>query len=170
VGKQAADMNNWLTPDLANNPQAAVAVSKSLNPNAIAPVVSHTIKVTAAQDAVVEHQQDENSSSFWNSLGHGALTVAEWASKPLQEIQKDYKFVHSVYTNHGVLEGLAVTLGVVAGGVVGGIAGGAVGATIGSDLAASALRRGLGIKFKDSYTDSENPLYKVSAGRDFSNL
>ena len=163
-------MNGWLTPDLAENPQLALAVAKSPQPHILAPVVSHSKKVTAAQDAIAEHQIDENSSSFWNSLGHGALTTLEWANKPLQEIQKDYKFVHSVYTKHGILEGFIVTLGVVAGGVAGAAVGGAVGAAIGSDLAASALRRGLGVKFTDSYKDSENPLYKVSAGRDFSNL
>lgn len=170
MGQQAVDANGWLTPDLAENPQAAFAVAKSPLPHVLAPVISHSLKVTSAQDAIVEHQTDENSSSFWNSLGHGALTTLEWANKPIKEIQKDYKFVHSVYTKHGNLEGFIVTLGVVAGGVAGGFLGGAVGATIGADLAASALRRGLGSKFTDSFADSENPLYKVSPGRDFSNF
>jgi len=169
------DWGSWLTPDLANNPGAAYDVSKSSNPKDAAYVTSHSIKMVATQDAIDDHINNNGSTPFWDNLGYKALTSAEWFSKPLQEIRRDYKFVHSVYTNHGILAGFAVTLGVAGGAAAGALLGGGIGAALGADIAASSLRKLAGAGpwkdvYKDSVKDSENPLYKVSAGRDFSNL
>lgn len=168
------DWGDWLTPDLANNPGAAYDVSKSPNPKDAAYVVSHSIKTSAAQNAVNDHKENNNSDGFWNQLGHKAVTGLEWVMKPLQEVQRDYKFIHSVYANHGFLNGFVATLGVTGGAVLGTFAGGPTGTVLGAELAATALRKLSNTgpfkdHFSDSYKDSENALYKVSAGRDFSN-
>lgn len=136
--------------------------------------------------AIQDHLQDHNSQSVWSSiLGDakgvlGTITSAaskvpgvnqimQWANKGLQEVQKDYKFLHSVYTDHSVWQGVVATLGVVGGGVAGSFAG-PIGVALGADLAATA-ERGLGKlipNFKDSIAKSEDPNYLVSPGRDLS--
>jgi len=166
--------NDWLTPDLAHNPSLAYDVSKSSNPIVTAPIVSHTYRTVATQDAVNDHIADNGSNGFWDKVGHTALTGIEKLNYGLKEIQKDYKFIHSVYTNHSFLEGFAVTLGVIGGGIGGGLVGGPIGVIAGADAAAALLRNTaklgpLGDIYKDSLKDSEDENYKVSPGRSFSN-
>ena len=105
-------------------------------------------------------------------VGKAIGTAMSWANKPLQEIQKDYKFIHSLYADHGVGAGLLGTLGVVAGGVIGTIAGpeGTIaGAVLGAELAGIGERQILGRvvpTFKNSFDKSNDPNYLASAGRD----
>lgn len=167
--------SGWVTPDLARNPALAADVYKSTNPALVAPVASHTVRTVGVQDAINDHADTNGTQTFWSRLGHGVLTGAEWLSKPLKEIQRDYKFTHAVYVDHGFLPGFAVTLGVIGGGVAGTFLAGPVGTKVGADLAASGLRKLSTVgpwkdTYKDSYAKSEDENYKVSAGRDFSNL
>lgn len=160
---------NWVTPDLARNPSLAFDTVNSKNPSALAPVISHATKGVAVSDAINDHIDGNGSKSFWAKLGAGTVTGLQWLGKPLQEVQKDYKFIHSVYTDHGFLPGFAATLGVIAGGAAGAVAGGGVGAALGADLAATGLRQIMGNIYTDSYAKSEDANYKVSPGRTFSN-
>ena len=101
-------------------------------------------------------------------IGKAATTVMSWAAKPLQEIQKDYKFIHSLYADHGFGAGLLGTLAVVAGAAAGSLLG-PEGTVIGTDLAGMATRNILGRvvpNFKDSFDKSNDPNYLVSFGRD----
>jgi len=165
---------NWITPDLARNPSLAYDVANQKNPNVASDLVSHISKTVAVTDAVNNHIATNDTQGFWSKLGHGAISGLEMLGKPLKEIQKDYKFTHAVYTDHGFLPGFAVTLGIIGGGVGGAFLGGPVGAVVGADLAAAGLRKlstvpAIKDNYKDSYAKSENPNYKVSPGRDFSN-
>ena len=174
MANPSTNWNDWLTPDLAHNPSLAYDVSKSSNPKATSSVVSHAYRTVATQDAVNDHIAENGSNGFWDKVGHTALTGLEVLGKGLKEVQRDYKFIHSVYTNHSFLEGFAVTLGVVGGGVAGALVAGPVGAIAGADAAAIALRNTaklgpLGDIYKDSLKHSEDENYKVSPGRDFSN-
>lgn len=174
MANPSTNWNDWLTPDLAHNPSLAYDVSKSSNPKATSSVVSHAYRTVATQDAVNDHIAENGSNGFWDKVGHTALTGLEVLGKGLKEVQRDYKFIHSVYTNHSFLEGFAVTLGVVGGGVAGALVAGPVGAIAGADAAAAALRNTaklgpLGDIYKDSLKHSEDENYKVSPGRDFSN-
>ncbi|NBU93429.1 MAG: hypothetical protein EBS18_02550, partial [Actinobacteria bacterium] len=167
--------SGWVTPDLARNPALASDVYKSSNPALVAPVASHTVRTVAVQDAINDHADTNGTQTFWSRLGHGTLTGLEWLGKPLKEIQRDYKFTHAVYQDHGFLPGFAVTLGVIGGGVAGTFVGGPIGTKIGADLAASGLRKLSTVgpwkdTYKDSYAKSEDENYKVSAGRDFANV
>ena len=54
--------------------------------------------------------------------------------------------------------------------VAGTLVGGPMGTVIGADIAGVATRKLLGNVYKDSYAKSEDENYKVSPGRDFSNL
>ena len=105
-------------------------------------------------------------------VGKAIGSAMSWANKPLQEVQKDYKFIHSLYADHGVGAGLLGTLGVVAGGVIGTIAGpeGTIaGAALGADLAGLGERQILGRvvpTFKNSFDKSNDPNYLASFGRD----
>jgi len=103
-------------------------------------------------------------------VGKAVTTVMSWANKPLQEIQKDYKFVHSLYADHGFGAGLAGTLGVLGGAAIGTLLGPG-GTAIGADLGGAATRQILGRvipAYKDSYDKSNDPNYLVSFGRDLS--
>lgn len=166
------DWSNWLTPTLARNPGAAVDVANSSNPQATAQPVSHAINTVTTQSAINDYQDSTGTQSFWSKLGNGITTAMSWAAKPLNEIQKDYKFVHSVYTNNGFLPGFAATLGVIGGGVAGGLIAGPVGMAAGADAAGFAERKlaELFPGYKKSIANSEDPNYKVSAGRDFTNV
>ena len=90
-------------------------------------------------------------------------------AKPLQEVQRDYKFIHAVYTDNGVLPGLLATLGVAGGAVLGSLAGPA-GAVLGADLTATGILKIFGNTYQSAYKKSEDPNYKISFGRDASNL
>ena len=165
------DWSNWLTPTLARNPGAAVDVANSSNPQVTAQPVSHAINTVTTQSAINDYQNSTGTQSFWSKLGNGITSTLSWAAKPLNEIQKDYKFVHSVYTNNGFLPGFAATLGVIGGGVAGGLIAGPTGMAAGADAAGFAERKlaELFPGYKKSIANSEDPNYKVSAGRDFSN-
>ena len=164
--------DGWVTPDLAHNPSVAADVATSSNPINTGIVASHALKTSSVVDAVNDNADNNGTQSFWARTGHWGMNLLNALNKPLQEVQKDYKFLHSVYVDHGNLEGFIATLGVL-GGAVGGFAvGGFGGAMIGSDLAAAAERNiatKVNSSFKDSYAKSEDVNYKVSPGRDFSN-
>jgi len=175
MANPSTNWNDWLTPDLAHNPSLAYDVSKSSNPKETSTVVSHAYRTVATQDAVNDHITENGSNGFWDKIGHTALTGLETLGKGIKEVQRDYKFIHSVYTNHSFLEGFAVTLGVIGGGVGGFVVAGPAGALLGADAAAAALRNTaklgpLGDIYKDSLKHSEDENYKVSPGRDYSNL
>ena len=92
-----------------------------------------TVHMASHAAAVDNHIAQHASQAWWQTaLGDvGKVitatpilgTVAKWAAKPLQEIQSDYKFIHSVYVDHGFGQGLLATLGVVAGGSIGALLG-----------------------------------------------
>ena len=166
--------DGWVTPDLARNPGLASDTIKSKQPDLVGPVLSYANKGVMMQDAINDHVDGNGTQTFWAKLGHGTISGLEWLGKPLKEIQKDYKFTHSVYKDHGFLQGFAVTLGVIGGGVAGSLLGGPAGTVVGADLAATGLRKLASIgPWKDIYTDSyaksQDENYKVSPGRDFSN-
>ena len=135
--------------------------------------------------ALQDHQQTYNSGGWWNTILKdtkdvagavvGAVTktpiigtVAQWAYKPLQEVQKDYKFIHSLWADQGPVAGILGTLGVVAGGVIGSF-GGPIGAAVGADLGAAFDRNILGRvipNYNASFVKSNDPNYMVSFGRD----
>ena len=160
---------DWVTPDLARNPGLATDAINSKQPNVVAPLLSAAAKSGSAVDAINDNSETNQNKSFWDQLGHKALTGLEWLGKPLKEVQKDYKFLHAVYTDHGFLPGFAATLGIAGAGLAGSALGPA-GAAIAADLAATGIRKGLGQLYTDSYKKSEDENYKVSPGRDFTNV
>lgn len=129
--------------------------------------------------------QPANQGGFWNTLknipnditkgisdipvvGKAVSTAMSWAGKPLQEVTKDYKFIHSLYVDHGFGAALVGTLGTIAGAAIGTIAGPegtALGASIGSMLSRQILGRAIP-SYKDSFDKSNDPNYTVSFGRD----
>jgi len=166
--------NNWITPDLARTPALAADVSNSPQPSLVAPIVSFANKGVAVQNAINDHQEGNGSQNFWAKLASPALTGLEWLGKGIKEIQRDYKFTHAVYTDHGFMQGFAVTLGVIGGGIGGAILGGPVGAVVGADLAGAGLRKLSQVPiwkdtYSDSYNKSQDENYIVSPGRDFTN-
>ena len=170
------DVSGWLSPTLTSNPGLASDVATTQNDKqAAADVLSHTNNVVNTTAAVQKHITTQGTGGFWSrlassSVGKGTFSALTFLGKPLQEVQKDYKFIHAVYTDHGILPGLLSTLGVGLGVVGGGMLGGGVGAAAGGDIAASLERTLLGDKYSDSLTKSNDPNYKVSFGRDFSNM
>jgi len=151
-------------------------------------LVDHTSRGVAIGNAITQHQTDHNSHSIWSdalggvtnlasgvvhALGHvvpGFSTVAGWANKGLQEVQKDFKFIGGVYKDRGIGEGLLATAGVVAGGVLGSLAGpeGTVfGATLGADLAGMGERQILGRvipAWQQPYKQSNDPKFIMNPG------
>lgn len=172
--KKNSMWDDWVTPDLSRNPGLARDVYISGQPKVLAPVVSYANKGIATQDAVNDHAQTYGTEGFWNKIGGGIMSGLSWLGKPLKEVQKNYKFTHAVYTDHGFLQGFAVTLGVIGGGVAGTALLPGLGTAIGADIAGTLLRKTSQIgplkdKYKDSYSKAENDNYIVSPGRDFSN-
>jgi len=131
--------------------------------------------------------QQPSSGGFWNDLknipgeavkavtdlpvvGKAIGTAMSWASKPLQEIQKDYKFIHSLYTDHGFGAGLLGTFGVLAGAGIGFVSGfGPEGLALGAEAGAALTRNILGRvtpAYQDSFNKSNDANYNVSFGRD----
>ena len=167
------EVGNALTdnPHLLNNPQLASDVANSPNPHVTAPLLSHAAQVNATQQAAAAlAAKNPEPQHWWDKVVHGAAGALESLAKPLKEVQRDYKFVHSVWARHGVLQGTLVALGVVGGGVAGGFLGGPEGAIMGAETAGTALRKlGEHVNAQDSYADSENENYKVSIGRDVAN-
>jgi hypothetical protein len=160
-------------PHLRRSPALASDAIKSSNPTDTAPLLSHSANMSgvqqAAQDYVAENPQPTH---WWDGIVHSATNALESLAKPLKEVQRDYKYIHSLYTRHGVFTGLLGTLAIAGGAVVGTFAGGPAGTVIGADLAGAALRKigGNMEEYRNSYADSENENYKVSMGRDVANL
>ena len=162
-------------PQLIQTPGLASDVLNSSNPADTAINISHLNNGASFQQAVQDHIATNDSQNIFQSLFGGAAKVVtgslKWMAKPLQEIQRDYKFIHSVYTRHGIINGFMATAGIVGGGVLGSFFG-PEGTAAGLAAAAATERKlaGLfGTTYRDSIQDSENPDYKVSFGRDFAN-
>jgi hypothetical protein len=162
-------------PQLQQNPGLVTDVLNSPNPAAAATNIGHLNNGVSFQQAVQDNIATHGSENIFQSMFGGAAKVVggslKWMAKPLQEIQRDYKFIHSVYTRHGIVNGFMATAGIVGGGLLGAEFGPA-GVVAGADIAAALERKlaGLfGTTYRDSIDDSENPDYKVSAGRDFAN-
>jgi hypothetical protein len=162
-------------PQLIQSPGLVTDVLNSPNPTAAATNIGHLNNGASFQQAVQDHIATHDSENIFQSMFGGAAKVVsgslKWMAKPLQEVQRDYKFLHSVYTRHGIVNGFMATAGIVGGGVLGsffGPEGTAAGVAV-----AGALERKLaglfGNTYRDSIQDSENPDYKVSFGRDFAN-
>jgi hypothetical protein len=162
--------NGWVTPELARNPGLAMDAYNTKTPDTANAVLSQASKGVAVGDAVNDHIDGNGTQSFWARLGTGTVNGLSWLGKPLKEVQRDYKFVHSVYVDHGFLAGFTATLGVTAGAGVGALLGGGLGSVVGAETGGFATRKLLGNIFKDSYAKSEDENYKVSPGRDFSNV
>ena len=170
-------------PKLVNNaPSETASIIASGASSDTAAGISSTAYHASVVKAVSDHQTNYNSQSWWQKAAGdvakvvnaipGASTLTQWANTGLQEVQSDYKFIHAVYTDHGIGAGILTTLGVVAGGTAGFLAGGPTGAVLGADLAASGERRLLGNlvpSFEQAYAKSQDPNYQVSIGRDIAN-
>lgn len=129
-----AQTNKGLTADAA----AHIANTGDVN---TATTLAAVGSVAANTKAISDHMKTYNSKSWWQStLGHikhdlgnwttdlennvpGVGVMFNWSAKPEQEVQRDYKFLSSVYEKHGVVQGLIATIPVVAGGVIGTAAG-----------------------------------------------
>lgn len=160
---------SWVTPELAKNPGLASDVSKSADPSTNSVLASQSLNGVTAHDVVAEHQAANDSTGFWTKAGIDVFKGLSFLAKPLQEVQKDYKFIHSVFTKQGVGAGFLATLGTVAGGALGSVLG-PEGTMLGAEAGSFLSRKLVGGIYTDSYKDSEDPNYKISAGRDFSNL
>ncbi len=161
-------------PKLASNPSAAQAVISSADPVATAPVISHSLNATTTQQVIQDNAAQGDNTNFWQKTFGGAAKIVmgglNWLNKPLQEVQRDYRYIHSVYTNYGIFDGLVAT-GLVTGGAALGSFLGPGGTALGAGAAATLERKFLGHTIYDkALADSENPNYQVSAGRDFSHL
>ena len=170
-------------PKMAVNAPAETAdvINTGANMDTAA-AVNSTTHAASVVKAITDHQTNYNSQSWWQTaLGDvmkvvnkvpGVSTLMDYANKPLQEVQRDYKFIHAVYTDHGIAQGIAATLGVIGGGTAGFFAGGPEGAILGADAAAEAERQ-LGGRFIPNYQEdfkkSNDPNYQVSIGRDVAN-
>ena len=167
-------VNEALTdnPRLKSSPGLASDVVKSGNPTVAAPLLTHAAVTQAAQQGAQDNLADNQvAHHWWDGALHAVATASDWMSKPLQEVQKDYKYIHSLYTRHGLVAGTLGTMAVVAGGTAGAFAGGFAGAALGADLTAAGIRILTGHldQYKDSYNDSNDANYKVSFGRDAAN-
>ena len=172
------DMNVTLQnhPGLGQQPGLASDVATSANQDATATTVLHAANVSSFQQSVQDNAANTNSQGVWQSLFGGAAKVVTsglaWLNKPLQQIQQDYKFIHSVWVRHGALEGLMAAAGVAGGATLGAFTAGPEGIGLGADVAAE-VERGVGSLFgrtyRDSLSDATNPNYQVSFGRDLSN-
>jgi hypothetical protein len=160
-------------PHIVNSPGLASDVVKSSDPINTAPVLSHAAHISATVQAAQDYAaENPNPTHWWDGVVHSATKGLEVLVKPLQEVQRDYKYIHSLYTRHGIFTGLLGTLAVAGGATLGAFAGGGAGAVAGADFAAMGLRKigGNLDEFRNSYADSENEKYKVSMGRDVANL
>jgi hypothetical protein len=150
--------------------------------------VDHVSRGSVVGNAITQNQNLYNTHSIWadalggvtnlassvvHGLGHivpGFTTLASWANKPLQEVQKDFKFIGAIYKDRGIGEGLLATAGVVAGAVLGsaiGPEGTIIGATLGADLAGMGERQVLGRvipDWKKPFTQSSDPKFIMNPG------
>ena len=174
---------------LRRSPATVGAVINSGDSSAAIPAAA-AVTFGGAANSVDQHQVNYNSHSLFQSVltnaqdiagkvvrgitnlpvvGKDISTALQWANKPLQEIQKDYKFVNAVYADHGVGAGLLATLGVLGGGAVGAVFSGGVGFAAGADAALMAERNIFGRlvpQYHDALMKSEDPNYNVSLGRE----
>lgn len=162
-------------PHLVNSPALVGDALNSSDPGSAAIGLSHVANGMALQQSLQDNQATHNNENIWQRVFGGAAKAVTnslaWLAKPLQEVQRDYKFIHSVYARHGIFNGFMATAGVVGGGAIGSLLG-PEGAVAGADIAASIERNLLtrfGSSFRDSVNDSNNENYKVSFGRDFAN-
>ena len=164
-------LNN--NPHLQNSPGLAADVLRSPNPTLSAPALLHSAVVVSTHQAAQDYMAENPvQNHWWDGVVHSVGSSLEALNKPLKEVQRDYKYIHSLYTKHGIFWGTLGVAAVAGGATLGTFVGGPVGAALGADLAATGLRKigGQMDMFDDSYADSENENYKVSAGRDFANL
>jgi hypothetical protein len=162
--------DGWVTPDLARNPGLAMDALNSKQPDVNGVVLSHAAKGVGIVDAINDHADTNGTQSFWSKILTPGIQTLDFLNKGIKEVQKDYKFVHSVYTDVGFVPGFLATAAIVGAGVAGTVAGGALGGVAATDAAAFAVRKTLGNVYKQSYAKSEDPNYKVSPGRDFTNV
>ena len=141
--------NGWVTPELARNPGLAVDAYNSKNPNAVGTLLSQSAKGVSTIDAINDHSEGNGTQTFWSRLGSGTINTLSWLGKPLKEVQRDYKFVHAVYTDHGFLAGFTATLGIAGAATAGFVAGGPLGAVAAADVAGVATRKALGNIFTE---------------------
>ena len=139
----AANDPNSTTPpnlDLANQiaksyPRADASVKSAAIASGnldTANTVGAVGSVTPTAQALDEHLKTYNSQGWFQTILNdtkdvansviGTIgkipvlsTVAKWASKPLQEVQNDYKFIHALWADHGASAGILGTLGVLGG-------------------------------------------------------
>lgn len=156
---------NALTPEMMNNPGSAVDVLSQPNSGVNALTTSAAINATTALDAVSEHAATVSSPGFFSKMGINIFKALNFLNKPLQEVQKDYKFVHAVYSNYGVGQGLLATLGIVAGGVAGTLIDEPI---LGAGAAGAIERHIMGGVWSKAYAISEDPNAGISFGRDIS--
>jgi hypothetical protein len=164
-------LNN--NPHLQNSPGLAADVLRSPSPLTTAPVLVHTATMSSVQQAAQDYAAENPvQNHWWDSVVHNAATSLGALNKPLKEVQRDYKYIHSLYSRHGIIWGTLGTLAVAGGATIGTLVAGPMGTVIGAELAATGLRKigGNLDEFKNSVTDSENENYKVSAGRDFAHM
>jgi hypothetical protein len=172
-------------PKVAQQQPAVASAMIQSGSDATNTAVGGVATVAPIVNALQTHQQTYNSSGWWNTILKdtkdvaGAVvggitkapiigTVAKWAYKPLQEVQKDYKFIHSMWADNGPVAGILATLGVVAGGTIGSLLG-PEGTVIGADIGGALDRNILGRvtpNYNASYVKSNDPNYLVSFGRD----
>ena len=134
-------------PSLTSNPSAAHSVITSTDPNSTAPTVAHSLNVATTQQVIQDNAAQGDNTNFWQKTFGGAAKVVmgglNWLNKPLQEVQRDYRYVHSVYANYGIFDGLIAT-GLVAGGAALGSFIGPGGTALGAAAAATLERKFLG--------------------------
>jgi len=173
-----------------HNPGLAGAAIQSGNPDTATTLFASS-QMAHTANAVDDHIKTYNSGGWISNIfkdakdigsalykgvtdipvaGKAIGTALNWANKPLQEIQKDYKFIHSLYADHGLGAGLLGTLGVLGGGTIGFFTGfGPEGAALGAEAGAALTRNILGRvtpAYKDSFNKSNDPNSLISFGRD----
>lgn len=160
----------WMASEIANSPGLAIDASKEVDPAGASELLMHAQNGVRVQDSLKNYEETTGTKGFWGKMGEGIYKPLEFLNKPLEEIKRDYRFIHSVYANHGVAAGLQVSMGSVLGGAAGFAVGGIPGAMLGSSAGSAVARKAFGSTYQDSYNDSENHKYRVSPGRDASNL
>ena len=118
--------NNWdslvndaLTsnPKILSSPGLATDAINSPDPSVTAPLLVHAATTQAAQQAAQDHlAENQVAHHWWDGALHAVASGAEWMMKPLHEVQRDYKYIHSLYARHGIFAGTLGTMAVVGGG------------------------------------------------------
>lgn len=183
-------------PSLGQTPELALGAAQSPDPYGTSEVMSHASNLDAMQQTHDAHAQRSSagSSGFFGTLGHLAhvavrdtesaigsgLTAAKNAgsfaltqlSRPLGDVQHDYRYIRAVYDRHGPVAGTLELLGIGVGAAGGALLGDLPGAVVGADAAASAEQRLFYHKTAadtaKAYTDRNGN--DVSFGRDLAHL